>query len=249
MHISEINEPVDRDIHNACLNLKKALALRDKYLMLHPPAPQDDISPDLESFLTTVPPKSPKTPERKTVTHPDDYRRRPQHPYSIFDAPIPAAIAATHVNMIDGVMIVTNEVNSDLSNTTGICPVHSFDEFVRDHQDLRSIIHSGAVLSHSYQRMELLNARFNLHKLLNEARESDATKSVPHRDFYNVRKVDTHVHHSACMSQKHLLRYIKHKLRHQPHEEVIYRDGKVTHSLTHSLNSLLTRSLTHFLRC
>ena len=206
------------------MNIKKALELREKYLSLHPPAPQDVLSLDLESSLTI---HSPKTPDRKTVTHPDDYRRRPQQPYNIFDAPLPDAIAATHVNMIDGVMIVTNEVNDDFSNTTGICPVHSFDEFVRDYQDLRSIIHSGAVLSHSYQRMELLNAKFNLHKLLNEARESDATKSVPHRDFYNVRKVDTHVHHSACMSQKHLLRYIKHKLRHNPQEEVIYRDGKV----------------------
>jgi AMP deaminase len=27
-------------------------------------------------------------------------------------------------------------------------------------------------------------------------------KTVPHRDFYNVRKVDTHVHHSSAMNQK-----------------------------------------------
>ena len=33
--------------------------------------------------------------------------------------------------------------------------------------------------------------------LLNGTRELDAQKSVPHRDFYNVRKVDTHVHHSG----------------------------------------------------
>ena len=26
-------------------------------------------------------------------------------------------------------------------------------------------------------------------------------KQVPHRDFYNIRKVDTHVHHSSCMNQ------------------------------------------------
>jgi AMP deaminase len=39
---------------------------------------------------------------------------------------------------------------------------------------------------------------------------------VPHRDFYNVRKVDTHVHHSACMNQKHLLRFIKHKMKKSP---------------------------------
>jgi hypothetical protein len=32
-------------------------------------------------------------------------------------------------------------------------------------------------------------------------------------DFYNVRKVDTHVHHSACMNQKHLLRFIKSKMK------------------------------------
>lgn len=37
-----------------------------------------------------------------------------------------------------------------------------------------------------------------------------------HRDFYNVRKVDTHVHHSSSMNQKHLLRFIKHKMKHSP---------------------------------
>jgi AMP deaminase len=51
-------------------------------------------------------------------------------------------------------------------------------------------------------------------------------KQVPHRDFYNVRKVDTHVHLSSCMNQKHLLRFIKGKLRSSPSEVVIFRDGK-----------------------
>lgn len=36
---------------------------------------------------------------------------------------------------------------------------------------------------------------------------------MPHRDFYNVRKVDTHIHLAAAMNQKHLLRFIKRKLR------------------------------------
>ena len=43
-----------------------------------------------------------------------------------------------------------------------------------------------------------------------------ASQLVPHRDFYNVRNVDTHVHHSACMNQKHLLRFIKSKLKRAP---------------------------------
>lgn len=41
-----------------------------------------------------------------------------------------------------------------------------------------------------------------------------------------VCQVDTHVHHSACMHQKHLLRFIKSKLRKEPNELVIFRDGK-----------------------
>ena len=31
-----------------------------------------------------------------------------------------------------------------------------------------------------------------------------------------MRQVDTHIHHSACMHQKHLLRFIKSKLRKEP---------------------------------
>jgi len=64
--------------------------------------------------------------------------------------------------------------------------------------------------------------KFNLHLMLNADREFLAQKSAPHRDFYNVRKVDTHVHHSACMNQKHLLRFIKSKLRKEPDEVIVW---------------------------
>jgi AMP deaminase len=69
----------------------------------------------------------------------------------------------------------------------------------------------------------LLEQKFNLHVMLNADKEFLAQKSAPHRDFYNVRKVDTHIHHSACMHQKHLLRFIKSKLRKEPDELVIFR--------------------------
>ena len=60
--------------------------------------------------------------------------------------------------------------------------------------------------------------KFSLHLMLNADREFLAQKSAPHRDFYNVRKVDTHVHHTSCMNQKHLLRFIKSKLRKEQDE-------------------------------
>lgn len=60
--------------------------------------------------------------------------------------------------------------------------------------------------------------KFRLHLLLNADREFLAQKGAPHRDFYNIRKVDTHIHHSACMNQKHLVRFIKSKLRKESDE-------------------------------
>ena len=68
----------------------------------------------------------------------------------------------------------------------------------------------------TYGRLRLLDSRYNLHQLLNESEELSTTKSVPHRDFYNIRKVDTHVHHSSSMNQKHLLNFIKRKLTSAP---------------------------------
>lgn len=41
----------------------------------------------------------------------------------------------------------------------------------------------------AYRRLELLQARFHLHRQLNADKERGEEKSNPHRDFYNVRKV------------------------------------------------------------
>ena len=84
----------------------------------------------------------------------------------------------------------------------------------------------GPAKSFAYRRLQYLEGRYNLYSLLNEYEEVADTKKVPHRDFYNVRKVDTHVHHSACMNQKHLLRFIKSKMKKCPDEVVIDRDGQ-----------------------
>ena len=62
---------------------------------------------------------------------------------------------------------------------------------------VKHTVFSGPTTSYAFTRLELLSAKFNLHILLNGTRELNASKSVPHRDFYNVRKVDTHVHHSV----------------------------------------------------
>lgn len=107
-----------------------------------------------------------------------------------------------------------------------IFPVPTWTEFSKDYEELLKIIHSPPVKTFAFRRLELLAARFGLHVQLNAERESHEQKVVPHRDFYNVRKCDTHVHHSAAMNQKHLLRFIKNKLKKESETIVIRRDGK-----------------------
>uniref|UniRef100_A0A671M6S4 AMP deaminase n=1 Tax=Sinocyclocheilus anshuiensis TaxID=1608454 RepID=A0A671M6S4_9TELE len=74
--------------------------------------------------------------------------------------------------------------------------------------------------SFCYRRLQYLSSKFQMHILLNEMKELAAQKKVPHRDFYNIRKVDTHIHASSCMNQKHLLRFIKRAMKKYPGEIV-----------------------------
>ncbi|OMP87304.1 AMP deaminase [Diplodia seriata] len=99
-------------------------------------------------------------------------------------------------------------------------------EFYMDLDEIISVSTDGPIKSFAFRRLQYLEGKFNLYYLLNEYQEIADSKKVPHRDFYNVRKVDTHVHHSACMNQKHLLRFIKSKMKKSPDEVVLYRDGK-----------------------
>ncbi len=107
-----------------------------------------------------------------------------------------------------------------------IVNVPTIREFYMDLDQLLDISSDGPSKSFAFKRLQYLEGKFNLYALLNEYQELADSKRVPHRDFYNVRKVDTHVHHSACMNQKHLLRFIKSKMKKCPDEVVIFRDGK-----------------------
>jgi len=109
---------------------------------------------------------------------------------------------------------------------TPIVSIPTLREFYIDLDSILDISSDGPSKSFAFRRLQYLEGKFNLYYLLNEYQETADTKKVPHRDFYNVRKVDTHVHHSACMNQKHLLRFIKSKMKKSPDEVVLFRDGK-----------------------
>uniref|UniRef100_A0AAQ4RKX2 AMP deaminase n=1 Tax=Gasterosteus aculeatus aculeatus TaxID=481459 RepID=A0AAQ4RKX2_GASAC len=80
--------------------------------------------------------------------------------------------------------------------------------------------------TYTHRRLKFLMSKFNVHEMLNEMEEMKELKLNPHRDFYNCRKVDTHIHAAACMNQKHLLRFIKRSYRVDAERVVHKLNGK-----------------------
>ena len=107
-----------------------------------------------------------------------------------------------------------------------IVTVPTLREFYMDMDQVQNVSSDGPTKSFAFRQLDILEGRFHLYFLVNSYQETADCKKVPHRDFYNVRKVDTHVHHSACMNQKHLLRFIKSKMKKSPDEVVMFRDNK-----------------------
>ncbi|KAG3004968.1 hypothetical protein JG687_00015083 [Phytophthora cactorum] len=199
---------VDRETKEVCELIRKCLALRKKW-------------------ITANEPKIPEPPATEVQTSPRSagaaakLRHRDEIPYEPFKNPVPET-TSHHFMMVDGVVVVYEDKDA----VEPISRVGKMEEYYKDLFEIKRIIHFGPVKTLAFKRLQLLEARFNLHSLLNSDRELVAQKAVPHRDFYNVRKVDTHIHHSACMNQKHLLRFIKSRLRNSPGEIVIFRDGR-----------------------
>ncbi|KFM77926.1 AMP deaminase 2, partial [Stegodyphus mimosarum] len=105
-------------------------------------------------------------------------------------------------------------------------PFPSLTTFVADMNLICAMITDGPLKSFCYRRLSYLYLKYQLHVLLNEMTELTAQKAVPHRDFYNIRKVDTHVHAASCMNQKHLLRFIKRTMKKCANETVCLSNGK-----------------------
>uniref|UniRef100_A0A671NZP1 AMP deaminase n=1 Tax=Sinocyclocheilus anshuiensis TaxID=1608454 RepID=A0A671NZP1_9TELE len=143
------------------------------------------------------------------------------HPYEVLDpANMPPGLGYT-CKMVDGVVHVYTHNSSELD-----LPYPDLQEYIADMNMMMALIINGPVKSFCYRRLQYLSSKFQMHILLNEMKELAAQKKVPHRDFYNIRKVDTHIHASSCMNQKHLLRFIKRAMKKYPGEIVHVEQGR-----------------------
>ena len=140
--------------------------------------------------------------------------------------PLPAKDEHMSFELDQGSIYQIYETSQNLSNNTPAVTVPTLRDYYMDLEDIQKVSSDGPTKSFAYRQLDILEGKFHLYFLVNSYQETADCKRVPHRDFYNVRKVDTHVHHSACMNQKHLLRFIKSKMKKYPNEVVMYRDNK-----------------------
>lgn len=207
--------PLD-DLDWASTLLVKALELREKYMRnSHQNFPQTTAR-----FLKSTHPEKYAHQEKKSIAdHPVNPPQSNESPWLI-DFPEDCNYSVRSVN---GVF----EVYRDASSQEPLPFTYTkLPDFVQDMQMMCSMIADGPLKSFCYRRLSYLYSKFQLHVLLNELRELASQKAVPHRDFYNIRKVDTHIHAASCMNQKHLLRFIKKTLKNSADEVVTVTKGQ-----------------------
>eukprot|EP00744_Colponema_vietnamica_P002510 GILI01003918.1.p1 GENE.GILI01003918.1~~GILI01003918.1.p1 ORF type:complete len:709 (-),score=216.97 GILI01003918.1:1090-3216(-) len=186
-----------------CRLLQEAIAMRKKWCF-EPPQP--------------LPLVRSESLEKKTINGFSGSDEPGYDPF--YFCQMPPADTDVRIEHENGVFKVYREGES-------ITSVHSVEEYYTDLAAVMKISHFGESKTLCFHRLQMLDAKFRMHLMFNLEREIVQQKSVPHRDFYNVRKVDTHVHHSACMNQKHLLRFIKKKLKTESDVPVYQSNGQV----------------------
>jgi AMP deaminase len=171
--------------------LRAAILLREKWVYA-PRVAEWKTCPVLPHQLNT---------DRKEVT--------PAPPYDPFDPVLPDRMdASVQWEWRDGVVCVSG-LGKEYADQEGL----TYADFAVDMEKVMAIANDPEVRTWTWRRLKLNTERYSLYSLLNGEEESLAQKRFPHRDFYNVVKVDGHVHATSMATQKHFLSYIKSKLK------------------------------------
>ncbi|KAJ2713351.1 AMP deaminase [Coemansia spiralis] len=202
--------------------LTKCMELRDKYMQSS--VQLERMNPKNRPGWNIYPP--PPEPAWHGLKPRDADETSAAQEFSFDACDIPPADGCVFELGADGLYAVHESAAVRDAGRAPFTTAPSIKEFYVDLNYVLDTISDGPVKSWTYRRLGYLDARWQLHTLLNEREETMQSKLVPHRDLYNVRKVDGHVHLAAAMNQKHLLRFIKYKLKTEPDRAVIVRDGR-----------------------
>jgi len=161
-------------------------------------------SPAAQTKPFSLEPVSPDTSTPMGIEKKKAYTPRPASQLTNTKLPL-------QFKFVDGVVQILDVFEQE--SLVNLIPVPSIEEFYSDMDFLFDLRSSGPVQTFCFNRLQLLQTKFDLHGTVHTTTERNEMKSNCHRDFYNVRKVDTHIHHSAAMNAKFLLRFIRKKAR------------------------------------
>ncbi|KAJ7331804.1 hypothetical protein JRQ81_013984 [Phrynocephalus forsythii] len=193
------------DFELVCRGLYRAVCIREKYMQ--------------KSFQ-----RFPKTPSQFLRTIENEVWKPNDDLWPVFTRPVnkgedpfqtdnlPENLGY-HAEMKDGVVYIYADQAAAAKGEPKDLPYPDLEVFIDDMNFLLALIAQGPLKTYSHRRLKFLSSKFSVHEMLNEMEEMKELKKNPHRDFYNCRKIDTHIHAAACMNQKHLLRFIKKSYR------------------------------------
>jgi len=241
------DDTITEELRSIYTNIQKVLDIRHKYILLSLQGHFDNPKDDPSWVMYPSPPEpawdhskgaaGPSSLTNSTVLEkdgePKTAKKQPRkmgedigEDFDMNDLlPVPGA-SEMNYRLDDHGVFQVYETSKSAELDEPIVNIPTIRDFYMDLDAILDVSSDGPSKSFAFRRLQYLEGKFNLYILLNEYQEMADSKKVPHRDFYNVRKVDTHVHHSACMNQKHLLRFIKSKMKKTPDEVVLYRDGR-----------------------
>ncbi|KAJ6528507.1 hypothetical protein B0H19DRAFT_1333952 [Mycena capillaripes] len=196
-------------------SFRRCLELRDKYLLKSRQRLGDDPRHYDGKFPWSL---SPRKPSQKDSGDPDSNTR---DGLRIENCLIPEAHRFTFQMDAQGVIqVYDGAAESGSAQRHPVYDIPSIREYFVDLDYVLDVISNGPAKSFAFRRLKYLASEFATYSLLNEFQELAEMKR-----FYNIRKVDTHIHHSSSMNQKHLLRFIKSKMNRSQDDIVIFRDG------------------------
>ncbi|KAI8894640.1 hypothetical protein BC833DRAFT_623767 [Globomyces pollinis-pini] len=213
-----------KELEDIFTTLEDAIELRSEYMHTSLQCPGDNPK-DSDKWEVYPHPPLPSYP-RPVDAQGNEIEPMGPETFEFSKVHIPGPDAVTYKLQSDGLFHIYENEEDKENGVNELVTVPTVKKYFKDLEWLLGVIVDGPTKSFAYRRLRYLESKFQMYLMLNEYQEMADSKSVPHRDFYNVRKVDTHIHHSACMNQKHMLRFIKFKLKKCPNDVCLFRDGK-----------------------
>ncbi|XP_036068828.1 AMP deaminase 1 isoform X1 [Oryzias melastigma] len=189
------------DFELSCKGLYRALTIREKYMRLA----YERFPRTASQYLRDVEGETFKVEDQLQPV----FTAPPKDGEDPFDTKSLPENLGYVARMKEGLIYVYNDAAAADKHQPKDLPHPDYNTFIDDMNFLIALIAQGPTKTYTHRRLKFLMSKFNVHEMLNEMEEMKELKMNPHRDFYNCRKVDTHIHAAACMNQKHLLRFIK----------------------------------------